>query len=81
MTGYHLEEMDGELLLHHPGSTKTLYLNETASLIWQLCDGQRTTEEIAALLQDAFPGTEEAIAGQVDLTMRQFSEYGAIEFA
>ena len=81
VAGYHLEQMDGELLLHHPGSTRTVYLNETATLIWQICDGQRTTEEIAQLLQGAFPGTDEVIAGQVDSTIRQLLEYGAIKFA
>ena len=80
-TGYHLERMDGEVLLHHPGSTTVLYLNETASLIWQICDGQRTMEDVAALLQDAFPETDEAIAEQVELTVRRFVEYGAIVFA
>ena len=79
--GYHLEQMDGELLLHHPGSTRTLYLNETATLIWQVCDGQRTIADIAELLQDAFPETDEAIDEQVDVTMRQFFECGAITFA
>ena len=36
---FRLEKMDDELLLFNPKSTNILYLNETASLIWQLCDG------------------------------------------
>ena len=45
---YRLEAIDNELLLYHPAETKILYCNETASLIWQLCDGQRTLQEITS---------------------------------
>ena len=41
-TDYRLEQLDGEMVLYHPSETKILYFNQTASLIWQLCDGERT---------------------------------------
>jgi hypothetical protein len=77
---YRLEMIDGELLLFHPGQTKILYCNPTASLVWQLCDGQRTGQEITTLLADAFPEEAEAIAADVEATLRQFLRHGAIEF-
>ena len=80
VSGYHLEHMDGELLLHHPTSTKVVYLNETASLIWHLCDGQRTTDEVAELLRDSFPEPGGTIADDVEATLRLFVDHGAIEF-
>jgi hypothetical protein len=77
---YRLEMIDNELLLFHPAETKILYCNETASLIWQLCDGQRTPQEITTLLTAAFPEAADAIADDVQATLQQFSQHGAIEF-
>jgi hypothetical protein len=79
--GYRLEEIDNELLLFHPASTQILYCNETASLIWRLCDGERTVQEITALLIDAFPDAADSIARDVEATVERFTDYGAIEFA
>ena len=79
-TGFSLEQLDGEMLLHSPGSAKAVYCNEAASLIWRLCDGQRTTAEIAQLVRDAFPESAEAIDEQVDRTIQRFLEHGAVEF-
>ena len=77
---YRLEKLDEEILLSHPATTKTIYLNETASLIWQLCDGRRTTGEIAALLQEAFLDADGTIAEEVDVTLQSLLEHDAIEF-
>jgi hypothetical protein len=77
---YCLEVIDNELLLFHPARTQILYCNETASLIWQLCDGQRNSEEMTALLAAAFPQAAETIAADVAVTLQQFTQQGAIEW-
>jgi hypothetical protein len=77
---YCLEAIDNELLLFHPARTQMLYCNETASMIWQLCDGQRTPQEIIALLAEAFPEAADTMADDVEATLKQFSRHGAIEF-
>jgi len=77
---YCLEAIDNELLLFHPARTQILYCNETASLIWQLCDGERSREDIVALLVAAFPQTAEAIAADVVSTLQLFAQHGAIEW-
>lgn len=76
---YRIERLDGEILLYHPASTKVMYLNETASLIWRLCDGTRTTADIAGLLQEAFPEQAATIADEVESTLRRFVEQDALE--
>ena len=76
---YKLEEVDGELLLYHPGSTKILYCNETASLIWQLCDGTRSGEEIKVTLRETFPEAADSIAGDVEETLKKFLEHDALK--
>ncbi len=77
---YRLEKIDNELLLFHPAQTKIMYCNETASLIWQLCDGQSTPQEIVALLAAAYPEAADTIADDVQATLQQFAQHGAIEF-
>jgi Coenzyme PQQ synthesis protein D (PqqD) len=80
-SGFHLEEMDGELLLYHPGSTRTVLLNETASLVWRLCDGHRSSSAIASLLREAFPEQADAIDEDLKHTLTRLADEGAIEFA
>ena len=75
---YRLEIIDNELLLFHPTHEKILYCNETASLIWQLCDGQRTVQEIADLLSAAYPEAADTIAGEIKATLDDFLRHSAI---
>jgi len=76
---YLLEAVDNDIVLYHPGRNKALYLNETASVIWRLCDGNRTTAEIAELLQEAFPERDATIGDGVETTLRRFIEEDAVE--
>jgi hypothetical protein len=80
MPEYRLEKMDDEMLLLNPAKTKILYCNDTASLIWQLCDGTHSTPEIAAILIDAYPEAADVIAADVEATLKQFLEQAAIEY-
>lgn len=77
---YRLEMLDDELLLYHAAQTRILYCNESASTIWQLCDGQRTSQEITAILSAAYPEAADRIADDVEETLQQFLQHGAIEF-
>ena len=75
---YRLEEIDGELLLYHPDRTKIIYCNPSASLIWQLCDGQRTAQDIIDLLYTAY--NQPDIAADVTATLDLFHQHGVIEY-
>ncbi len=78
--GYHLEMMDGELLMFNPEETQILYCNQTASLIWQLCDGERTVQEIVEMLVAAFPEAGRRIREEAPATLEKFRQHGVIEF-
>lgn len=78
---YRLEFMDGELLLFHPTQTTIIACNAIASLIWQLCNGQRSIQDVVNLLQAAYPEAKDAIAADVEVTLQQLARHGAIEFA
>ena len=73
-----LEQLDDELLLYHPTKTLTVYMNETASLVWQLCDGKRTVGEIVHQLQQAYPEAADSMQSDVEQALAAFSEHGAI---
>jgi len=77
---FRLEELDGELLLYHPGQTTIMYCNSTASLIWGLCDGQRSVQDIIALLSAAYEQAAAAVAADVQATLEQFHQLGAIGY-
>ena len=74
-----LEQLDDDVLLYHPGLTKTIRLNETAAALWKLCDGERSVGEIASMLVEAYPDDECQVAGDVEATLRVFAAEGAIE--
>ncbi len=80
VAAYRLEVIGDEVLLFHPTTTQIIYCNPSASLIWQLCDGQRTVDEIVALLAAAYPEAAESMAADVDAALQQLHEHGAVEF-
>ncbi len=73
-----LEELDNELLLYHPTKTTTVYMNETASIIWRLCDGRRSIVEIAELIKDSYPEAGDRAREEVEETLQTFKDHGAI---
>ena len=75
---YHLEKMDNELLLFNPQDRVVLYLNESASVIWQLCDGQHTVQQIADLIAEAYPEAVPTILSDVQETVAMFKDKGAV---
>ncbi len=72
--GYLLEKIDNEIVVYHPTNTTSLYLNETGSLIWQLCDSTRSTAEIISLLVGFYPENSEQIADQVEEFIRRLKD-------
>jgi hypothetical protein len=81
MTGFRLEQMDTELLLYHPSGARILYFNQTASLVWELCDGSRSIQAIIDLLREAYPEAAEQISPDVSETLRKFIEFGCVELS
>ncbi len=80
-SSFELEEIDGELLLYSPQSTRSIYMKSSASIIWRLCDGKRTTDEIVALLKEAFPEAEASMEQDVTDSINVFVENKAIELS
>ena len=76
---FELEDIDGELLLYSPNTTRSIYMNSTASIIWRLCDGKLSVSEIINLLQEAFPEASDSIEKDVVDSIELFVTNNAIE--
>jgi hypothetical protein len=46
-----IQEVEGETLVYDLKSDKAHCLNQTAAIVWKLCDGQRTANELALLIE------------------------------
>jgi len=77
--GLEVEDTGDEVLVYLPGGDKTLFLNETAALVWRLCDGHRTGSEMVELLTEAYPDAQAEIAPQVQAALADFIERGLVE--
>lgn len=77
---FQLERLDESVLLYHPGLTKTMRLNETAAVLWELCDGEHSVGDIADMLADAYPDQAEVIAEDVSVAVRSLADEGAVRF-
>ena len=76
---FSLERLDNEILLYHPGLTKAIQLNETAAIVWELCDGERSEDEIMSLLVEAFPDQADEVRRDVEAVLRRLSSEGALQ--
>ena len=78
-TEFSLERIDNELLLYHPVKTKAVYLNESAALVWKLCDSSRSVAEIISLLEENYPESD-SVRDDVQKVLQDLSDAGALEF-
>ena len=77
----HMEELDDEVLLYNPTNNKTLYINKSASVIWQLCNGDQTVDEIINMIQDAYPSDDEGLRQDILDTLNSLADNDAVTIA
>ena len=66
-------EIDGEVVLFDPKRNRVHNLNLTASVIWELCDGTRTVEELAEDMACLFEVEVAVVHSDVKRTVTDFS--------
>ncbi len=74
----HMEELDDEVLLYNPTNNKTLYINKSASVIWQLCNGEQSIEDIINMILDAYPSNEESLRRDILDTLKKLADNNAV---
>ncbi len=74
----HMEELDDEVLLYNPANNKTLYINKSASVIWQLCNGEQSVEDIIKMIQEAYPGDDDSLEADIIDTLKNLADNDAV---
>ncbi len=74
-----MENLDGEFVLLHPARDAVFYMNRTGALVWQLCDGSRTVDEILNLLSAAYPDSAEQIRADVPALVHSLIDQGILK--
>ena len=70
--------LDDKILVYDPDGMTAVALNETASVIWQLCNGDRNIAEIVEILQQAYPEAAATMAREVDEGLLALLSHGVI---
>lgn len=73
------EDMDGELLIYNPTTNTTVHLNGSSAMVWGLCDGQNSVQNIIELLVETFPEQADQIPDDVADVIRSFKKNKIIE--
>ena len=71
------EILEGEIVLYSAKNSQAIYLNNTASLIWQLIDNKHTVDDIMKLLSDTYP-EEATIQSDICQTLDILVQYGVV---
>ena len=72
-------EVEEDLVLYDPSRDAVHILNTMASVVWWLCDGQRTQEEIVARVADLYGVKPAAVAGDVQEVLCRLRDAGVVE--
>ena len=72
------EILEDEVLLYHPRYQTAVYLNPTAALVWGLCDGHRSTNDIVQILGESYPEGGAALAQDVESVLQRLRESGLL---
>ncbi len=75
---FQLQEIDGEQVLYNAGLPNVIYLNQTSAMIWSLCDGIRSDQEIIGMIEDCYPDQITAIKDDVKGIIGEFENIGAL---
>lgn len=63
---YLLEQIGSDYQLRHRARDAAIYINGTAALLWELCDGRTSVGDIKAMLLEAYPEAGDAVSADVD---------------
>jgi hypothetical protein len=73
------QEIDGCFALLHSDRGQVVILNQTASDIWRLSDGNLTVEAMVGLLARAYDTKEDVIRDEVESTVSSLTDLGFFE--
>lgn len=74
-------EVDGSVVLFHEDTGRAFALNETAAVVWKLCDGTRSLEELASRLAESCESDDVLSPEAIPKLIESLARDGCIEVA
>ncbi len=71
-------EVEDELVLYDPRNDHAHVLNATAAVVWWMCDGEHSVDQIVAELADLYDTESSRIAGDVSTVLKDLASSGLI---
>jgi hypothetical protein len=78
LTGATEVEVDGRVSVFSPLTRQVMMLNDTASDVWRLADGEHDLDEVTTLLATAYSVEVEDISDDVRATVQRFVDAGLL---
>ena len=75
--GLEIHTLSGQIVIYEINSDSMHYLNPTAALVLEFCDGDRSPDEIAVLVQQAY-GLAAAPAAEIGTCLADLKTSGLI---
>ncbi|MFT5135177.1 MAG: hypothetical protein ACI8XV_000199 [Arenicella sp.] len=60
------------MILYLCDSEQALLLNQASAVIWEICDGKTSVNDVINVLSDAFPESKDQIEADVIKTLESF---------
>jgi hypothetical protein len=76
-----LTEADDESILYDSASGKIHILNQVGARIWDLCDGEKTKEDIALLIQEEFETDAATASADTPVFLNELFEMKLISYS
>lgn len=73
-----IAELDGEKVVYEPTEAKLHYLNHSASLVTDLCDGNTTIRQMAEAIADVYEMPLSEVRSQVNSVVRDLKKVGVM---
>jgi hypothetical protein len=73
-------DLDDELLVYVPRGRATVLLNESASMIWHLCDGSRSLGDLIAVLRAKY-GDSDDMEEEIEAAVLRLAAEGVLRLA
>jgi hypothetical protein len=80
VSGIQIETFGDGVLLYKEAVREAAYLNNTAAVIWAMCDGNNTVADIEKTLIKAYPEGKDSIRKEINFTLENLQKKDAIEF-
>jgi len=75
---FNMDIVENEIILYFPDGNQFLYLNQTAAIVWEQCNGSVSIDELVTGLEEAFPDAKSQIRDDVMTTINTFLQNSCI---